>query len=115
MLYDNWQENGGDMITFNAGNSKKKVMRPRRFSEDVSVIKISEPNISQNHISETSKDFISQDSLIEDDMLHDIAKISSRSIDVKKGYMLTQERTMMATEMDFICPRVDQDLAVKLS
>jgi hypothetical protein len=113
MLYDTWQENAGDMITVN--NSKKRVMRPRRFSEDVSEVKMIEHNISQNHISETSKDYISHDSLIEEDMLHDIAKISSRSIDIKKGYILTQERTMLATEMDFTCPRVDQDLAVKLS
>jgi uncharacterized protein (DUF927 family) len=46
MLYDTWQENGGDMITVNPGNSKKKAMRPRRFSEDVSDVKMLEPNIS---------------------------------------------------------------------
>jgi len=54
MLYDTWRENAGDMITVN--NSKKRVMRPRRFSEDVSEVKMIEHNISQNHISETSKD-----------------------------------------------------------
>jgi hypothetical protein len=115
MLYDTWQENGGDLITVNPGNSKKRIMRPRRISEVVSEVKMLEPNISQNNISETSKDYLSQDSLIEEDMLHDIAKISSRSIDVKKGYMLTQERSMAATEMEFTYPVVDQDLAVKLS
>jgi hypothetical protein len=56
MLYDTWQENGGDMITVNPGNSKKRIMRPRRISEVVSEVKMLEPNISQNHISETSKD-----------------------------------------------------------
>lgn len=44
------------MITVNPGNSKKRIMRPRRISEVVSEVKMLEPNISQNHISETSKD-----------------------------------------------------------
>jgi excinuclease UvrABC helicase subunit UvrB len=46
MLYDTWQENGGDMITVNPGNPKKRVMRPRRFSEEVSQVKMIEPDIS---------------------------------------------------------------------
>jgi len=46
MLYDTWLENGGDMITLNHGNPKKRVMRPRRFSEEVSQVKMIEPDIS---------------------------------------------------------------------
>ena len=101
MLYDTWHENGSSAVTSFAGNTKRRIMRPRRFSEDISEIQMPEHDIEN---SEALNDEISQDSMMEDDMLHDIAKISSRQIDIKKGYMMTQERSIAAvTENDFAC------------
>lgn len=88
MFYDRWQHDGADVIGMTPGNTKRRGIKMRRFTEEVSeehkMKNDEDPNIIQ--FSEESNE---EESSMMEEMLHDLRTISSRTMEIKKGYIIT--------------------------
>lgn len=128
MFYDRWQEDGG-IADVTPGNTKRRWIKLRRLSQEQDsnneLIKHLKPDIGQesDELSDRDNDdeevFLESLMLEESEMLQsDIGKISQRTIEIKKGYIVKQETNrLMMTCPDEIStyPRRDQGMRVILS